>query len=217
MPSSARAPSRSRRRWLDPRALLSLPAVYRLQGGLLSPRIHAIFARDYMHVRPGDRVLDIGCAGADLLAHLPEEIEYVGFDESAAYVRAAEARFGHRATVHCLRADRRTLDRLGPAPFDLVVAHGVLHHLDDDEARELFALARAALKPDGRLVTADGCYVPQQSRVARFMLAHDRGRHVRTADAYQRLAREQFSSIAKSIRDDVARLPYTMIYLTCRA
>jgi SAM-dependent methyltransferase len=151
-----------------------------------------------------------------MLADLPRDIDYVGFDESETYVRAAQARFGHRATFHCFRADRRTLDSLGPASFDLVVAHGVVHHLDDAEAREFFALARGALKPDGRLVTADGCYVDGQSRVARFILAHDRGAHVRTAQAYQRLAREQFSSITTNIRDDVTRVPYTMIYLTCR-
>jgi len=216
MSSSVGAPSRSRRRWLDPRALLALPTMYRLRGGVFGPRMHAIFVRDYLRVRPGERVLDVGCGAADILADLPEDIDYVGFDESDTYVRAARARFGHRATFHCCRADRRTLASLGPASFDLVVAHGVVHHLDDTEAREFFALARDALKPAGRLVTADGCYVAGQSRVARFMLAHDRGAHVRTADAYQRLAREQFSSIATDIRNDVARVPYTMIYLTCR-
>jgi SAM-dependent methyltransferase len=39
--------------------------------------------------------------------------------------------------------------------YDIVMAFGVLHHLDDAEGRELFRGARRALKPGGRFVTLD--------------------------------------------------------------
>ena len=64
-------------------------------------------------------------------------------------------------------------------PMYIVLAIGVVHHLDDAEAVKLFQLAHAALKSGGRLVTMDGCYVPKQSRVARHLLA----RHCRNGVA----------------------------------
>jgi hypothetical protein len=68
-----------------------------------------------------------------------------------------------------------------------------------------------------RLVTADGCYVPGQSWIARHLLSRDRGGHVRTEEVYRRLAARHFGSVVCDIRFDTARLPYTMIYLVCTA
>jgi len=54
-----------------------------------------------------------------------------------------------------------------------------VHHLDDAEATKLFDLARSVLRPAGRLITFDGCYVPGQSPAARWILSRDRGQFVR--------------------------------------
>ena len=53
------------------------------------------------------------------------------------------------------KVDLAHIDRLGAGSFDIVIAHGLLHHLDDRQATELFALARAALRPGGRLIIID--------------------------------------------------------------
>jgi SAM-dependent methyltransferase len=134
-------------RRLDPRRVLELPSMYRLLAALTRPRQASIFAREYVRARAGDRVLDIGSGPGDLLTELPRGIEYVGFDLSEPYVRAARARFGDRGTFFCRAVDGGVVDSLGAASFDLVVSHGVLHHLDDSQADEFFALARAALRP----------------------------------------------------------------------
>lgn len=204
-------------RRLDPRRILELPSMYRLLAALTRPRQASIFAREYVRARAGDRVLDIGSGPGDLLTELPLGIEYVGFDLSEPYIRAARARFGDRGTFFCRTVDRSVVESLGPASFDLVVSHGVLHHLDDSQAEEFFALARAALRPAGRLVTADGCYVRGQSRIARHLLSRDRGGHVRREESYRRLAAHHFGSVVSDIRFDTSRLPYTMIYLVCTA
>ena len=99
--------------------------------------------------------------------------------------------------------------------FDLVMAIGVIHHLNDAQAAKLFELARRVLRPGGRLVTFDGCYVPRQSRIARWMLAHDRGRFVRTQEEYLRLASAHFSKVESQIRHDLLRIPYTHLILRC--
>jgi SAM-dependent methyltransferase len=189
--------------------------VYSWFSALVYPQQREVFATDYVRARHGDRLLDIGCGPADLLAFLPQGVEYVGFDASPGYVRSAVRRFGDRGRFHCSPVDRGIVDALGPASFDLVVAHGLLHHLDDRQAQEFFALARAALRPGGRLITADGCYVPGQSRLARLALSLDRGRHVRTRESYVQLAQRTFAEVVADIRDDTFRIPYTIIFLQC--
>ena len=202
---------------LDPRRLLDLPIVFRWLYAVVGSREWRIFAEEYVRARAGDRVLDLGCGPADLVAELPTRIEYTGVDASERYVRTAARRFAGRGRFLCRRVDRALVEELGHARFDLVVAHGLVHHLDDTQAAEFFALARAALRPGGRVVTADGCFVPDQSAVARYLLSHDRGRHVRTRDAYIALATRSFATVSSHIRHGTYRVPYTMIFLECRA
>lgn len=202
---------------LDPRRVLSSPAVYTWFSALVRPNEWAIFAREYIRAKAGDRILDIGCGPGDLLAELPEGIAYVGFDQEERYIRAARRRFGARGTFICRTLDPSVLDEVAASPFDIVVANGVLHHLSDQEAHTFFALARAALRPGGRLVTADGCYTPAQSRVVRYLLSLDRGQHVRWEESYVALAAACFGSVRSDIRHDTFRIPYTIIFMECVA
>jgi SAM-dependent methyltransferase len=102
------------------------------------------------------------------------------------------------------------------ASFDLAIAVGVLHHLNDAEALQLFQMAQAALKPAGRLITLDNCYRDGQSRIARFLISKDRGQYVRASDAYRNLALSVFPEVKASIREDLLRIPYTQVILECR-
>jgi SAM-dependent methyltransferase len=107
------------------------------------------------------------------------------------------------------------VDELGAGSFDRVLAHGLLHHLPDDEVVEFFELARHALGPGGHLVTLDGCFVDGQSRAARFLLEQDRGRFVRDEASYVALAKRVFPDVRADIRHDLYRIPYTLILLEC--
>ena len=101
--------------------------------------------------------------------------------------------------------------------FDIVLATAVLHHLNDDEAIQLFKIARSTLKPHGRLITLDGCYTQGQSWLKRFILSKDRGRYVRTEDQYCALASGIFPDIKISIHHNLTRIPYTHIIMECTA
>jgi cyclopropane fatty-acyl-phospholipid synthase-like methyltransferase len=148
-----------------------------------------------------------------MLASLPG-VEYTGIDISAEYIDAARKRFRDQGRFLCSDVGVATVEREKGA-FSLVLATGVLHHLDDERAARLFELARVALRQDGRLITYDGCYVPEQSKLARWVLSKDRGKFVRTRDEYVRLASGCFSKVESHVRHDLLRIPYTHLIMYC--
>lgn len=86
-------------------------------------------------------------------------VDYVGFDASEEYIQSAQEQYGDLATFYCQQVSAETISE--QAQFDLVLAVGILHHLDDAEALQLCYLAQAALNPGGCLITFDGCYTPR--------------------------------------------------------
>jgi SAM-dependent methyltransferase len=189
------------------RAVLSSPTVYdtfqRLMGGHVG---RTDFARHMVRATAGARILDIGCGTGDLLAYLPDGLDYHGWDISDDYIAAARARFGHRGRFTAGLLGER--DVIAEAPFDLVIASGVLHHLDDGEARRFAALARLAVRNGGRFVSIDPVFAEGQHPVARFLIARDRGQHVRTAEAYAALLRGTFTEVTGLLRHR-RWVPYT--------
>jgi SAM-dependent methyltransferase len=197
------------------KSLLERPELYRLFARLVgAERGRSIHVNEYVRPRAGDRILDIGCGPGDILDHLPD-VAYVGFDMNPSYIQSAKERYGQRGEFICRRVSDEQVSRGQEASFDIVLATGVLHHLDDAEAGELFDIASRALRKGGRLVTFDGCFVDGQSSAARYLLLNDRGRFVRRPEGYVGLASRAFGSVEPHIRDDLLRIPYTHIILEC--
>jgi SAM-dependent methyltransferase len=157
-------------------------------------------------------VLDIGCGPGDILEYLPD-VAYVGIDLSPSYIEAARVRFGSRGRFICKPVEEMVVEE--PESFDIVMANGVVHHLDDSSAMGLYGLARAALKPTGRFVSIDGAFVKGQSPVARLLLRNDRGKFVRAPEDYAALASRVFPDVKVSVRHDLLRVPYTHVMLEC--
>jgi SAM-dependent methyltransferase len=195
-------------------SLLSFPAGYRLFRRMMGGEsVWRVYLAGYVKPAPGDKILDIGCGPADVLNYLPA-VNYTGLDISPEYIRSAKKRFGARGRFWCGDVGRAAIEG-EQGTFDLVLATGVIHHLDDAQATRLFDLARLALRPTGRLVTFDGCYMPQQSRIARWLLAKDRGKFVRTREEYLRLASARFPKVEPHLRHDLLRVPYTHLIMRC--
>lgn len=195
------------------RAVLSRPAVYEaFQRMMGATKGREWVVRDLIRPFPGMRILDLGCGTAEILAFLPADVTYVGYDMSAEYIAAAEAKFGDRGTFHCRlleQAEATTLE-----PFDLVMGVGVLHHLDDDTARQFMTLAKSALKPSGRVLTVDPCYAPGQHPVARFLISKDRGQNVRNEAGYRALTEGIFTAADGAVTHR-AWIPYTHWSMEC--
>lgn len=188
---------------------LEWPVAYRLlQRALGAERARRRFVDRYLDLRPGKRVLDIGCGPADLVGHLPLGVDYMGVDFNPKYITAARQRWGSRARFVVGNAGE-VLDAVLGGPFDLVLLVALLHHLEDDAASRVIAQARRVLAPGGWLVTLDNVLTSPQSRIARFLIERDRGARVRTPEAYLELLRRKFEQVEWEIREDLLRVPYT--------
>ncbi len=195
------------------RSILSLPVIYNIFQSLAGARkSRALFAADYIRAKSGDCILDIGCGTAQILKYLPF-VRYYGFDSSKEYIKEAEKMYGYRAKFNCKDINLKNLE--GLPRFDIVLAMGVLHHLNDDEALCLLKLAKSALKTGGRLVTIDPCYIEGQSTIAHFIISRDRGQNVRSDNDYKSLVEPIFKTTKCYIRHDLSRIPYTHIILEC--
>ncbi|MBZ5599303.1 MAG: class I SAM-dependent methyltransferase [Acidobacteriia bacterium] len=194
------------------RSVLGLPQAYELYHYLIgAPGRSRALVKDYIQSKPGDRILEIGCGPGSIVPYLPES-EYVGFDASPTYIKRAQRRFPKLKFV-CQRVSQYSLPQ--QSYFDVALALGIVHHLDDAEARQLFQIAHDALKPGGKLVTMDGVYTEDQSSAARFFLDRDRGTFIRSEEQYRELASSVFHTVKSSIRHDLLRIPYTQIFLQC--
>jgi SAM-dependent methyltransferase len=195
------------------RAVLAHSAIYTLfQGMVGANRMQREIVRTYLRPSTGARVLDIGCGPATILDYM-SGISYVGLDLSQDYIDMARMRYGDRATFYA--CDAAELATRIDESFDLILACGLLHHLDDEPASTLLADARKLLKANGRLITVDGSWVKGQSLIAKILLSWDRGRNIRSPEAYGALARQSFGHVQADIRHDVLRIPFTVCVLEC--
>lgn len=196
------------------RSILSFPLVYRaLQNLLGAGHVRKILSEEYIQAAPGDILVDVGCGPADILEHIHVPIRYYGFDLSQAYIDAALARRDERGSFRC--ADITLLPIEDIPPCQIAMAIGLLHHLDDDDARRLFANLHERLALGGRLITFDCAYWADQSPVARYFINQDRGQNVRWGEQYRELATSFFSNVRLIRRDDLLNIPYSHAILEC--
>jgi SAM-dependent methyltransferase len=160
----------------------------------------------------GDNVLDIGCGPAEIIGFLPS-VDYWGFDISEKYIERARQNYPDRTHFFSRNFVREDLESI--PKMDIAVAIGVLHHMDDAAARELFYLACSSLKSGGRFITLDPCFEDGQNPLARFFISRDRGQNVRTQVGYENLV-PSGCRITRSVVRHKNWIPYTHCLLECR-
>lgn len=186
--------------------VLAFPLVYDVAmfvfgGG----RLRRWFLEELLKPAPGDVLFEAGCGTGTLVASLPSVSGYFGFDISEEYVQTAKRdypqfEFEVATAESLLDAPQR--------PSDVFFCLGLLHHLDDEQVRTVVRLAVRNLKPGGRFVALEPCYLRHQGRLGRWMTARDRGRHVRFARDYLRLFNESFADVSGDVVSGLNNLLY---------
>ncbi|AIW20294.1 class I SAM-dependent methyltransferase [Vibrio coralliilyticus] len=195
------------------RKVLSHPKVYNaLQFILGSKDFSRWMVEKYIiNTDSNNRILDIGCGTANILDFMTEySVEYVGFDPSNEYIELAKKKHGNRGTFKCAYVSEDVVQEQDR--FDTILALGVLHHLDDDDVEALIKVVKKALKPGGRFIALDGCYVEGQNKLAKYLIDKDRGQNVRTEAGYRELFLGDFDKVSTEIKHK-RWIPYTYCIL----
>ena len=123
------------------------PAVQRLRA----------WERERLGLRPGERVLDVGCGPGDVLVALSSDVgpsgTAIGVDQSEAMLRVAQSRAGVAGSAAEFRRGNAAALEFADDSFDACRAERVLQWLSDPAAA-VAELARV-VRPGGRMVLTD--------------------------------------------------------------
>jgi ubiquinone/menaquinone biosynthesis C-methylase UbiE len=129
-----------------------------------------------------DTVLDFGCGIGYHSVEFPNA-QYLGVEPIAGCVKKANQLFKSEST-NFINGDHLTLKSIPDHSFELIIAIGVLHHIDDEIFSEFLKETYRILKPGGRLTTFDPVFHVGQSKFSRWVVSQDRGIWVRTTEDY---------------------------------
>lgn len=196
------------------RAILERPVVYLIFQRIMGCHIkYTMYVNEFLKPTRGMKILDIGCGCAEILKYLPQEVDYVGYDVSTRYIEYAQKKYAHRARFYNQRVTEINIPDKGS--FDVVLADGLLHHLRDSEAKDLFTVGISALNDTGFMFTADPAFIEDQGIIARLISSMDRGRHVRYPEDYKQIADACFSRVETHVVHNVGNRPQTGCFLKC--
>ena len=197
------------------RGWLKIPFLYNaFQAAVGATALRRRLVQNHVRAKPGDKIIDIGCGSAPILQWLPE-VEYLGLDINPGYIAVARRTYGSRGTfivgnLQTVQADSRF------KAADIVIAIGVLHHLDDEEAEQCIQFAHDVLKAEGRFICHEACWIPNQGTISKYIMSTDRGRNIRTEQQYCELAAKAFKRVDTWIDMKPMRIPYVTVVLECQ-
>jgi SAM-dependent methyltransferase len=176
-------------------------------------RAIARYVDDVLRPEPGTKMLDVGCGPANILSYLPS-VDYTGIDLNEKHIAFARQLFGDRGrfivgnAADDLKQDDKT--------FDLINVSALLHHLADHEAVSLFNSLKALLRQNGRIVTIDNVWLPNQRIAVKLVNMFDSGINIRTPEGYLKLWRGLGFNVQTRIFNDLLRIPYDHFVMVAR-
>ncbi|HLX96848.1 MAG TPA: class I SAM-dependent methyltransferase [Verrucomicrobiae bacterium] len=162
------------------------PAAYELIQRLLTVNYRLFLGelkRENFFV-PGKSYLDVGCGTGFLRDYLENE-DYTGLDLNPRYIAAARRKRGD-----CFQAGSALELTFLQRKFDRIIGVGLMHHLDDQQARAALVQFCLRLKADGEIFIIDALWPQNKNVVGRLLRRSDNGAFVRTLLKWETLFRE---------------------------
>lgn len=158
-------------------------------------------------------ILDIGCGPAEIIDHIPE-CKYYGYDIDKRSIAYAKKKYSNK-NYHffCKKFESKEIKKL--PKFDFVILFGILHHLNNSQAKNILALCKKRMKKNSKLLTEDPIFIKNQNFIAKFLISKDRGKNVREKKGYLNLLNTQF----KKLKFRILRqpfIPYTWFTTVCK-
>lgn len=150
----------------------------------------AIIARElstYIN-QPSCAVLDLGCGTGEFAPCFPPP-HYIGVDISIGYVAYANRTYAGRFAV-----SNGELLAFRDETFDAALVLGVLHHLPDNETRQVIAELHRVLRPEAVALVMEDIPPPDPWNIAGHAMHWlDRGGYIRTEQDYRAFFTPHFS------------------------
>lgn len=198
--------------------LLKIPCVYYLLMNIFGAKNAALWLSErFYKVQSGAKITDIGCGPGSLLRnymHLfPSNILYHGIDPSKDYIASAKKEFGqsanfHHGTTKTFINDSRFKDS------DLILCSGVLHHIDDSQAKSLFDFVHCNLRTKtGRFLSIEPVHLMKETLLSKWMMNKDRGMYIRSEQEWKNLMKNSGLQYNTNIITGLIRIPYNHILI----
>lgn len=192
------------------RKVLERPSVYNFFQDIIGANKHrAAHFMKYFSNSKGKKILDIGCGTAILINYIDEDAEYHGCDMQASYIEFCNNNYADRGHFYCEKVGDKIREEWF-SYFDVINAHGLLHHLNEEQSEKLLSISEKYLKKGGKLVTLDTLYHEDQSALSKWLVSKDRGQNIRTPEEYLTLANNFFDKVDGYIDDKPFYIPYSV-------
>ena len=127
-----------------------------------------------LRLRPGERLLDIGCGWGALVIHAAERygVEAVGITLSEPQAALARRRIEEAGLGGRCRIEVRDYRELGSGAFDKVASVGMVEHVAPRRLGEYFACAHRVLRPGGAMLNHGIASPDRAGRRSEFVRRH---------------------------------------------
>lgn len=171
------------------------------------------YTKDYLKLKDGDKVLDLGCGTANMVKYFPSgvKIDYTGIDFQKNYIDYCSKKYKNYTFICKNLLDEINLDK----KFNIIYSEAVLAAISDEQIYKMFVTIQKHSDKNTRIILSDMNYKEDASFLMRFLQSNERNKNVRRKDDYIKLLTDYFNIDKVYELDNVYRIPYSKVVFEC--